>query len=138
MPEKRKGSTPQAAHRQQLGRWGEDTAAAYLVQHGLRELARNVRTPFGEIDLVMEQGDGIELTVVFVEVKTRRGASFGLPEEAVTLRKQQHMFNAAQHILQNLPEYPENWRMDVVAIRLRQADQDPEIIWFENALTLVP
>ncbi|NTW44331.1 MAG: hypothetical protein HGB14_07860, partial [Anaerolineaceae bacterium] len=50
MPEKRKGSTPQAAHRQQLGRWGEDTAAAYLIQHGLRELARNVRTPFGEID----------------------------------------------------------------------------------------
>ena len=54
--------------RQSLGRLGEDLAAQYLAEQGFAILARNVRTPYGEIDLLAQQGD----LVVFVEVKTRR------------------------------------------------------------------
>jgi len=137
MPENRKGNPPQPTHQQRIGRWGEDIAAQYLTRQGLIEIGRNVHTPFGEIDLIMQQDDGKEAVIIFVEVKTRRGGAFGLPEEAVNLRKQQHMHDAAVHILQNHPEYPENWRVDVVAIRQIMHASDPEITWFENALTLL-
>ncbi len=78
---------------QSIGRWGEQAAADYLCQHGYTVTGRNVRTPYGEIDLVAEK----EGQIVFVEVKTRTGASFGPPEVAVTPRKQAHMQACADH-----------------------------------------
>jgi|SRR5690349_3393717 putative endonuclease len=53
-----------ALHR---GRWAERLAAAWLIAKGYRILARNQRTPFGEIDLVARRGR----VVALVEVKTR-------------------------------------------------------------------
>lgn len=64
---------------------GEALARRYLEGRGLRFRAANVRSPFGEIDLVMEDPRSGE--VVFIEVKTRRGAAFGQPEEAITAKK---------------------------------------------------
>lgn len=72
------------AERQRLGAWGEDVAAQHLQAAGLSVLARNWRCREGEIDLVAREPDG---TLVFVEVKTRRGLGFGEPAEAVTLAK---------------------------------------------------
>jgi len=54
--------------RKTLGRLGEDLAAEHLARLGCRVLARNHRTRFGELDLVVADGD----TLVFCEVKTRR------------------------------------------------------------------
>jgi putative endonuclease len=60
--------------RRALGRHGEDLAAAHLERRGFTTLARNVRTRYGEIDLIVfEQRSR---TLVFVEVKTR-SASVG-------------------------------------------------------------
>lgn len=67
-----------------LGRWGEDLAAAWYVQRGYRVLDRNWRTTIGEIDLVVRTGR----VVVFAEVKTRRSAAFGVPGLAVGRTKQ--------------------------------------------------
>lgn len=67
------------------GHSGEVLARQFLEAHGLTFRAANVRSPFGEIDVVMEDPKSHEL--VFVEVKTRRGTDFGAPEEAVTSRK---------------------------------------------------
>src|SRR5919112_6216197 len=53
-----------------IGRRGEALAAAHLERLGYRVLARNHRTRFGELDLVLTTED--ERTIVFVEVKTRR------------------------------------------------------------------
>lgn len=50
-------------------------------------LARDWRSALGQIDIVAEDGD----TLVLVEVKARRGAGFGLPEEAVDGRKRQKL-----------------------------------------------
>ena len=52
---------------------GEDLACAHLRRHGLAILARNYRCRAGEIDVVAGTGG----TVVFVEVKERRGESHG-------------------------------------------------------------
>ena len=57
-------------HNQQVGKWGEDIAVEYLIKRGREVVARNIRTPYGEIDIITKQG-GI---IVFVEVKTRRQA----------------------------------------------------------------
>ncbi len=118
-----------ATPRQKLGRWGETLAADYLTQKGYVLLERNARTPYGELDLVMRQGEA----TVFVEVKTRASPLFGLPEESITSRKQAHLLNAAQAYLQSHPEMAGDWRVDVVAIR-RMPGAPPEVVHFENVL----
>ena len=71
------------ADKDDLGRRGEDEAAAYLTALGWRIVDRNWRCASGEIDIVAL--DGGEL--VIVEVKTRSGRGYGHPLEAVDLQK---------------------------------------------------
>lgn len=115
--------------KQSLGRWGEDRAADYLAAKGYEIVARNIRTEYGEIDLLVRQG----ATLVFVEVKARSSEAYGHPEESVSTSKQQHMADAAESYLQSHPEHDGDWRVDVVAVR-RRPDETPEIIHVENAL----
>ena len=65
-----------------LGTEGERLAGLHLERRGFTILARNYRTRFGELDLVGWNGE----TLVFCEVKTRRGASRS-PFEAITPAK---------------------------------------------------
>lgn len=55
-------------------------------------MGRNIRTPYGEIDIVATHGGGL----MCVEVKTRRGSRFGEPIEAITFRKLTHMRRSAE------------------------------------------
>ncbi|RKU27523.1 YraN family protein [Candidatus Poribacteria bacterium] len=100
--------------RLEVAKIGETFAAAHLKNKGYHILAQNYRASRGEIDLVAKDRDFI----VFVEVKTRRSLKFGLPQEAVTPRKQQQISKIALAYLQerNLLETP--CRFDVIAIRL--------------------
>jgi putative endonuclease len=118
-----------ATPRQNLGKWGESLAADYLSQRGYTLLERNVRTPYGELDLVMRQAGG----TVFVEVKTRATPAYGLPEQSITPRKQEHLLNAARAYLQAHAELGGDWRVDVIAIR-RFPGGPPEVVHFENVL----
>lgn len=112
-------------HNRRIGQWGEQVAATYLAQKGYHVLERNVRTPYGEIDLVAE----IEGMTVFVEVKTRTSRLFGLPEEALTLKKRKRMATAAAHYaaIHNI----ETWQCDAIAIETLPAGK-PQIEHFEN------
>ncbi len=116
-------------HRQSLGRLGEDLAVNYLIQRNYSILARNSRTPYGEIDIVAVQGD----VVVFVEVKTRASRSMGPPEISITRRKEEHMRSAAEFFIQNYPSTISDWRIDVLAIQLQLGNTPPLIDHFENA-----
>src|SRR5512138_734682 len=98
--------------KQSLGHWGEDRAAEYLHSHGYAILARNIRTPHGEIDIVACK----EEVLIFVEVKTRRSHSFAYPEISVTPRKLTFMLSAAETYLDQHPDSPETWQFDVIAI----------------------
>ena len=118
-----------ATPRQRLGRWGEEAAARYLQNLGYEIVARNLRTEYGELDLVARKAG----VLVFVEVKARRSAHFGHPEESVTPAKQEHIVSAAQAYLQTQPTDTE-WRVDVIAVRPR-VGEPPEIVHFENALS---
>lgn len=120
-----------ADHNRTLGKWGEEIAAAHLRARGYTILARNARTPYGELDLVATDGR----VTVFVEVKTRATTAYGPPEASVTPRKQAHLLAAAEAYLQAHPETSGDWRVDVVAIQRRPPPQPPEIVHFENALS---
>lgn len=113
--------------RRSAGRWGEDCAAEQLRTQGYTLLARNVRTRYGEIDLIAQK-DG---ALVFVEVKARRTASLGPPEVSITPRKLAHMRSAAEAYLQGLAALPASWRLDVIAVT-RLPGQPLEIVHFEN------
>ncbi len=108
-------------------------AGYFLEQRGYRVLARNVRTGRGEIDLLaIQEPAGV---LVFVEVKTRTNASFGLPEEAVDARKVENLYRAAETYLQAHPELAvKEWRIDAIAIQGKPGDkvEDVRIEHFEN------
>ncbi len=100
--------------RSRLGTRGEDIAAAHLQAQGLRVVERNVRTRYGEVDIVAEDGD----TLAFVEVRTRRSASFGTPEESITLRKRRRLAQLGEQYVHERGLVDQAWRVDVVAITL--------------------
>ena len=116
-----------AMSRVRLGRRGEELASGFLREAGLGILAANYNCPWGEIDLVARDGEEL----AFVEVRTRRTATFGAPQESITRRKADHLVAAAQHYLQN--HAPENdgedipWRIDLVSIRLTNGESSPQI-----------
>lgn len=120
-------------HNQPLGKWGEDCAARYLEQKGYSILARNIRTSFGEIDLLARQEEG---DLVFVEVKTRATTKYGPPEISVDRRKQEHLIASISSYFQKHPEIEENWRLDVIAVERLKLGEPPVITHFENALQL--
>ncbi len=113
-----------------LGVKGEQLAAGYLTEHGIAIIARNIRTPYGELDLIGFQGE----MLVFFEVKTRRTHAYGYPEESINATKRDHLVASAQAYVQEHPEMPDHWRIDVVAINLSPGKM-PEIEWFENAVS---
>lgn len=118
------------SNKQLVGRWGEQIAAEYLTAKGWKVVDCNVRTLYGELDVIAQDGE----VLVFVEVKTRTSRAFGLPEEAVTKLKKKHILESAQAFLQSHPEFDGDWRIDVIAVEGRPGTLDPQIDWFEDAI----
>jgi putative endonuclease len=96
--------------RHQLGRAGEDAAAAHMERLGYAIVARNHRTRFGELDLICH-GHG---ALVFVEVKTRRGR--GSPWDALGREKQGRVRRMATSYLSEIPDRPAARRLRFDAI----------------------
>lgn len=106
---------PTSDHRRALGRRGEDVATAYLVGIGYEILGRNVRTRYGELDIVAREGE----TLVFVEVRCRQNDRLGSPEESVDARKRAKLVALAEAYLATLVEQPPACRIDVVVVEIR-------------------
>ena len=114
-------------HNQRVGKWGEETATTFLSRRGYEIVARNARTPYGEIDIIAKQGD----VTIFVEVKTLTSSKNFFPEQNVTARKREHMLACAEcYAAENAIDH---WQIDVVAIEGRQG-VEPKITHFENAI----
>lgn len=107
------------------GREGENIACALLEENSLLVLARNVRYPDGEIDIVALDG----ATTVFVEVKRRRSDALGAPAEAVTRTKRARLVRAARRWLAAHPARAGAVRFDVIAIQ----DDPPAVEWLRGA-----
>jgi len=107
-----------------LGAWGEEKAAQYLENHGLRVVDRHYRQRWGEIDLICRDGQ----TWVFVEVKTR--SSFNQPSalDAVTPRKRQRLARAAMSYMKWKKLGGSSMRFDLVLIEAGQIQWIPDAI----------
>ena len=119
--------------RRWLGNRGEKAAARYLRRKGLRILARQFETRWGELDLIARDGD----TLVFVEVKTRRSAETTHPAEAVDRRKQTHLTKAALIWLKKNGLLNHRTRFDVVTLVWSDDLRQPEIEHFISAFDAV-
>jgi len=111
-----------------LGRRGEEVAVGHLASLGYEILERNVRTTAGEIDAVAREGGAI----VFVEIKTRSGSSFGPPQEAVDRAKQRRLTRLALDWLQARGLLGQAARFDVVSVKLAPKGE-PLVELFRNA-----
>jgi putative endonuclease len=97
--------------------WGEAAesyAIALLKKNGYKILEKNFRNKFGEIDVIALDGD----TLIFVEVKARSSRKFGLPQEAVGVRKLYKIKRVGQFYLMTHPNSPTKQRIDVVALEV--------------------
>lgn len=100
------------AAKQDLGRHGEQLAAAYLRAEGMTIIERNWRCRHGEIDILAEDGP----TLVVVEVKTRSGRSHGTALESVNPAKLARLCDLATTWLAGQPRAFATVRVDVIAL----------------------
>lgn len=115
-----------------LGRWGEETAAAYMKKKGYRLIGLNYSCRFGEIDLIVSD----RRYIVFVEVKLRKSPDFAQAREYVTRTKQERIIRAASLWLANNPTELQP-RFDVIEIYAPQGHltKKPEIIHLVDAFS---
>ena len=90
----------------------EELAARYLVREGAELLERQYRSRFGEIDLILREGEEL----VFCEVKYRTSLAYGTPAEAVDTRKRMRLRLTAEAYCQERNVSDRPMRFDVVEI----------------------
>ena len=124
------------SNNKELGNAGEEFAANHLKSNNYEILARNFR--FGrtaEVDIIA----AINGIIVFVEVKTRNNRRYGTPAEAVTLKKQKNIIQAATKFLQDNNFFDHSCRFDVFEVFANE-NQNPDN-WkynhIENAFEIV-
>ena len=90
-----RANTDKRTVKQKKGDWGEDKAVEYLKSRGYSLVCRKFRSKLGEIDVVARKGK----TLAFVEVKTRKRIDYGMPCEAVDVRKQYRLRRTAEYFM---------------------------------------
>ncbi|MBU2915835.1 YraN family protein [Reichenbachiella agariperforans] len=110
-------------HYRKAGDKAEKQAEDYLTGLGFEILERNYRHKKAEIDLIVSH----ENLLLFVEVKYRRTATYGYPEEFVSENQQRNIIGAAQYYLERL-KWKGRIRFDIIAL-----DASMSITHFEDA-----
>lgn len=116
--------------RLELGKEGEDLALKKVESLGYKCIARNYRCSLGELDLIARDGE----TLVFIEIKTRKGRSLDYAKEAVHARKQRQMSKVALAYMKRTGCEEARARFDVVVIHQKGLDNEIEVI--RNAFDL--
>ena len=107
------------------GRAAERVAATFLLSRGLKLLETNYRCRFGEIDLILRDGE----TLVFAEVRLRKSSDYGGAAGSITAQKRTKLLKAARHYLAASKKTP-RCRFDAV---LLSSMDERDIQWIKNA-----
>ena len=116
--------------RLELGKFGEDLAFKKIKRLGYKKIIRNYRCPLGEVDLIAKDGD----TLVFIEIKTRKGRTTDYAKEAVNKRKKRQISKVALAYMKSMDCSDARARFDVVAICVGRGKPEIEVI--KNAFEL--
>ncbi len=111
----------------------ERRAEQFLRRQGLKLLRRNFNCRFGEIDLIMRDGE----TLCFVEVKYRRSRAFGGAAWSLPPHKQRRVVAAAALYLQSRRGEAPPARFDALLIQ-QQPDGSETFDWIKNAFDASP
>jgi putative endonuclease len=108
------GTSPPSGDHRAFGAWGEDEAAEFLRNRGMKVLARNYQCPGvkGDLDIIVWDQE----TLVFVEVKTRRSSEVRTAESAVNWQKRRALIRLARAYRGRQRRTPLRWRYDVVSV----------------------
>ncbi|OGH47744.1 MAG: hypothetical protein A3A51_04900 [Candidatus Levybacteria bacterium RIFCSPLOWO2_01_FULL_39_10] len=109
-------------------RMGEDLAANFLKKKGYKIIDRNFRLGYGEIDIIAVKKN----TLVFVEVKTRRGSLYGTPFEQISSNKLRTIVRTAQFYKLNNPKLPGSLRIDAIGVILDENMNLKDLQHIEN------
>lgn len=98
-------------NKRKKGDVGEDLATAFLQNKQYQIISRGFKLGKKEIDIIAIKDN----CLVFIEVKLRQNTTFGFPEQAVNLKKQENIKEVAEHYI-----FTYNWlgniRFDIIAI----------------------
>jgi putative endonuclease len=108
------------------GREGEALAAGYLQQNGFKILHYNWRYSRYEIDIIATKNNILH----FIEVKTRKTSTYGLPEESVSKKKIAFLLKGGAGYLRQFPQW-KRVQYDVLSITLSN-DKSPEFFFIED------
>ena len=104
-----------------LGFLGERYAAQYLKSKGYEIIGANFTIRGGEIDLIARH-NGL---LVFVEIKTRTGKSFGTGDESFNHMKKRRIVRAVERYVQTIPPHGRiedpDYRIDLIEVELDPA-----------------
>jgi len=114
----------------EFGKAAENEAARFLKAKGYKILERNYKNKFGEIDIIAQQ-NGV---ICFLEVKARHSLNFGVPQEAVSIRKQRQICRVAVYYLKSNKLLDRPARFDVLA--LLYVNSQPEVSLITDAFEL--
>lgn len=111
----------------QLGESYEELACLFLINQGLRLVAKNTLSRLGEIDLIMQD----RFCLVFIEVRYRKNGLYGDAQSTVTINKQKKIIKAAYIWMQQQNIDIENceFRFDVFATTGNHSE------WIKNAFS---
>lgn len=113
-----------------IGKFGQQLAAEFLQKRGYEIIGQNFFTRLGEIDLIARDGEQL----VFIEVKTRLGHNFGLPEEALNSDKAKKIKETALEYLMQNNINSDNYRFDLVAVEINELEMKAQIRCYKNVI----
>ncbi len=102
------------------GQLGENLAKKHLMNKGFKIIDTNYRTKLSEIDLIAQFKD----ILVFIEVRTRTGDKFGMPEQSLIRKKINKVIKNAQMYMK-YKGYTGQYRIDAVCVVL---DKDKKLL----------
>ena len=115
----------------ELGAWGEEQAANYLIHKGYTIIERDWKSGHRDIDIIATDGE----VIVFVEVKARRNRVFGEPEDAVDYMKMQNLRAAINHYIK-YKNVRQEIRFDVITVVGTPYGGEAEITHIEDVPTI--
>lgn len=121
------------AKHNEIGKIGEDVAAAFLKDKGMKIVSRNYRKPYGEIDIVARETSGVYR---FVEVKT---VSHGTVSEDEGYRPEENVHpQKVKRLLRTIESYlisygiETEWQFDLIAVFLDQKTKEAKVRWLKD------
>ena len=114
------------AHHNFTGKIGEEMAVKYLLEKGYNIIERNWRHRNWEVDIIASNENKLHI----IEVKTRRTATFGFPEDDVSKKKIKYLMGAAEEYVILNPE----WKLiqfDILSITLEK-NEEPQFFFIED------